>query len=124
MSKHGHGSRRSGLVAVVVVGLLVVTASSGPVVAHTGDGGHHHDGPTGTHGGMDGWTGGVGVVWMIWTLVVVSIPVALAYLLLGRRGSASETADDALAALRRRYAEGEIDEEEFETRRSRLLDRE
>lgn len=114
-----------GLVGIAVIGLLVGTAFSGPVAAHTGgDGVHHHDGWMGTHGGMGGWMfGGVGLLWMLlWTVVLIGIPVALVYLLLIRRESSDGTTDDdALALLRRRYAQGKIDEEEFETRRAKLL---
>lgn len=114
-----------GLVGIAVIVMLVVIGVSGPVVAHTGDDGfHHHDGWMGTHGGMGGWMlGGVGFLWMLlWALVLIGIPVALVYLLVIRRKSTDETPpDDALALLRRRYAQGEIDEEEFETRRSKLL---
>ena len=125
------GSRRdfrravSSFLGVMVIGLLVVTAFSGGVAAHTGDDGfHHHDGWMGTHAGMDSWMfGGLGFLWMLLlTAVLVGIPVALVYLLLNRRESTARTVDDdALALLRRRYAQGEIDEEEFETRRAKLL---
>ena len=110
---------------IVVISLLVITTISGPVAAHTGDdGSHHHDGWMGTHGGMDGvMYDGVGFGWMLlWTIILISIPVALVYLLVTRREKTGRTDDDALAVLRRRYAEGEIDEEEFETRRAKLGD--
>lgn len=113
------------LLGITVIVFLVVTAFSGPVAAHTGDEGiHHHDGWMGTHGGMGGWlVGGVGLLWLLlWSLVLIGIPVALVYLLVTRSGSTDETPpDDPLALLRRRYAQGKIDEEEFETRRSKLL---
>lgn len=112
-----------GLVGIAVIVLVVVTAFSGPVAAHTGDDGfHHHDGWMGTHGG--GWmVGGVGFLWMLlWALVLIGLPVALVYHLVTRSESPDETSpDDSLALLRRRYAQGEIDEEEFETRRAKLL---
>jgi putative membrane protein len=115
----------SSLLGVVIISVLVVTAFSGPVAGHTGDdGSHHHDGRMGTHDGMGGWMfGGLGFLWMIlWTVVLIGIPVALVYLLLTRRGATDGTNDeDALALLRRRYAQGEIDDEEFETRRAKLL---
>ena len=127
MSTSRHDFRRaiSSLLGIIVISLLVATAFSGSVAAHTGDDGfHHHDGGMGTHGGMGGWmVGGLGFLWMIlWTVVLMGIPVALVYLLITRRGSTDgTTGDDALALLRRRYAQGEIDEEEFETRRAKLL---
>lgn len=108
---------------IVVISLLVITTISGPVAAHTGDdGSHHHDGWMGTHGGMDGLMyDGFGFGWMIlWTIILISIPVALVYLLVTRREETGRTDDDSLAVLRRRYAEGEIDEEEYENRRTKL----
>lgn len=112
------------ILGITIVSLLVITTIGGPVAAHTGDDGfHHHDGWMGTHGGMDGvMYGGLGFVWMIlWTVILIGIPVGLVYLLLTRRETDGSTEDDALALLRRRYAEGEIDEEEYETRRGKLL---
>lgn len=118
--------RRSipGLLGIAVISLLVVIAFSGPAVAHTGDGGsHHHDSWMGTHGGMDGWmVGGVGILWMmLGPFVLIGIPV-VAYVLLTRRESTGGRGnDDALGLLRKRYAQGDIAEEEFETRRAKLL---
>lgn len=111
------------LVGIVVVSVLVAAVVAGPVAAHTGDDGlHHHDGWMGTHGGTGGWMVGVGGLWLLlWTLVAVAVPATLVYLLFARRDAAGGPGDDALALLRRRYAGGEIDEEEFESRRARLL---
>lgn len=126
-SRGEHNVRRTinRFLGIIVISLLVVTAFSGPVVGHTGDDGlHHHDGWMDTHGGMGGWMfGGLGYLWMIlWTVVIIGIPVALVYLLVTRWKSTNETADDdALALLRKRYAQGEMDDEEFETRRTKLL---
>ncbi|WP_255152418.1 SHOCT domain-containing protein [Halorarius halobius] len=114
--------QRTGTLFVATAVLLVAfgIAVTGPVAAHTGDDGfHHHDGWMGSHG----WAGGgtVGALWMtLWTLVLVGVPLGLGYLLFARRGSGGETTDDALTTLRRRYAEGAIDEEEFDARRRKL----
>lgn len=115
-----------GVLGLVAVLLIAITAASGPVAAHTGDdGGHHHDGWMGTHDGAGGWMGvGFGVVWLLlWTVVVIGLALALAvgYSLRSRRATGDGQTDDALAVLRRRYANGELDDEEFETRRSKLL---
>ncbi len=115
--------RHVGILGIAIISLFVIIATSGLVAAHTGDGGsHHHDGWMGTHGGMDGWMGGgIGVGWMLlWTIILIGIPVTLVYLLLTRRESGGTT-DDAVSLLRQRYAEGEIDEEEYESRRTKLL---
>jgi len=61
---------------------------------------------------------GGGFLWMtLWTVVLISIPLGLGYLFLTQRDSGGGTTDDALTVLRRRYASGEIDEEEFDARR-------
>lgn len=102
--------------ATAVLLVVLVVAFSGTGVAHTGDNGfHHHDGWMGSH------DGGFGYLWMtLWLLFLVGVPLGLGYLLLTRRDSDGGTTDDALTVLRRRYAEGEIDEEEFEARRRNL----
>ena len=53
-------------------------------------------------------------------IVLVAVPLGLGYLLLTRRDAGGGRPDDALTVLRRRYAEGEIDEEEFDARRRKL----
>jgi putative membrane protein len=120
-------TRSSGrIVAVVGTAVLValaVAAFSGPAAAHTGDdGGHHHDGWMGTHDGAGGWMdGGLWFLWMLlWAVALIGLPVVAGYLALSRRGSGDGGTDDALDVLRRRYAQGEIDDEEFETRRRTL----
>lgn len=107
------------LLAVVAVALLAVAGASGAVAAHGGDdGAHHHDGWMGGHDGAVGpaWGGG----WLLWPLLaliaLVGVPVG-GYLLLTDGNSEG---DDALAVLRERYARGEIDDEEYERRRSAL----
>lgn len=124
MRVRNRGRTVGGVIGIVVILLLTIAAVSGPVAAHSGDdGAHHHDGWMGTHDGMGGWMGaGLGVFWMLlWTTVLIGIPLTLGYLLFSRRETADGRADDALDVLRRRYAQGEIDEEEFETRRRILL---
>jgi putative membrane protein len=109
--------RRGGrLFATAALLVLLAIAFSGPAVAHSGDDGfHHHDGWMGSHGGAFGY------LWMaLWMVVLVGVPLGLGYLLLTRRDAGGETTDDALTVLRRRYAEGEIDEEEFDERRRKL----
>jgi putative membrane protein len=111
----------SSLLGIVIISVLVATAFSGSVAGHTGDtGAYHHDDSMGTHDGTGGWiVGGFGILWVIlWTVVLIGISVALTYLLLSRR---RVTDENALALPRRRYAQGEIDEEEFEIRRAKLL---
>ncbi|WP_436934610.1 SHOCT domain-containing protein [Halovenus marina] len=111
------GQRTGGSVLAWTALLVVlVIALSGPVVAHGGDDGvHHHDGWMGVSDGTFGY------LWMtLWMVFLIGVPLGLGYLLLTRRDTDSETTDDALAVLRRRYAEGELDEEEFDARREKL----
>jgi len=111
------GQRTGGrLLATAALLVVLMIAFSVPIAAHTGDNGyHHHDGWMGSHGG------GGGFLWMtLWTVVLISIPLGLGYLFLTQRDSGGGTTDDALTVLRRRYANGEIDEEEFDARRRKL----
>lgn len=77
-----------------------------------------HHGPMGPIGGT-----GLGFLWgILWLLVAVLVIAGGVYLaihLLGNRETEFGSTD-ALTVLERRYARGEIDEEEFETRRERL----
>ncbi|MHB9285925.1 SHOCT domain-containing protein [Halobacteriales archaeon Cl-PHB] len=103
------------LLALSVVFFLALGVGLGTVAAHTGDGGvHHHDGWMGGHGWF---AGGLGFLWM---LLLIGGVLALVYLVATRVGSDGARTDDALTTLRDRYARGEIDEEEFESRRRKL----
>ncbi len=109
---------RTGAVVLFVVA-VAITGLTGTAVAHGGDNGlHHHDGWMGTHGN-GGW---FGMGWMlVWGLVMIGIPVFILYAIATRIGGGGDgTSDDALSVLRQRYARGEIDDEEFETRRQQL----
>jgi len=83
-----------------------------------------HQGPMGPAGGAGGMGGGYvwGLVWVLFVVAVVAIALYLVFRLAGEQ-EASETGDDALAVLERRYARGEIDDDEFEQRRTRLTER-
>lgn len=58
-------------------------------------------------------------------LLVLAVVGALGYLLLQSLGDSEDPGeskpDEALETLRRRYAQGEIDDEEFQARRDHLL---
>jgi len=102
-----------GAVVLLVVALTIV-GCTGTAVAHGGDDGvHHHDGWMGMHGNM-GW---VVLLWMLaGVLVLIGIPALLVYAITAQGTSGADGGDDALSVLRTRYARGEIDDEEFETR--------
>jgi putative membrane protein len=65
-----------------------------------------------------GW-GLMWIVGLLWMVALVAIPVAVIYWLVGGRTD-EEAGDGALTVLRERYARGEIDDEEYETRRATL----
>lgn len=88
-------------------------------------------GPMAPHGGHGGglmpWGGaggaGFGFLWLlVWLLILVAVVVGGVYLALHllRDQDRGAGIDNALTVLRQRYARGEIDEEEFEERASRL----
>lgn len=76
----------------------------------------------GTGGGMmPGGGVGTGLVWLwplLWLVLIALIVVAAVYLI--RNGSPTDDQDQAMELLREQYARGEIDEEEFDERSSRL----
>jgi len=73
-------------------------------------------------GHMSGW----GWVWMAsWMLFIVLVTVAVIVFLVRSVGSGNGSRpverESALEVLRRRYAAGELDDEEYERRRAKLL---
>lgn len=106
------------LVLLILVLTLTIAGVTGTAVAHGGDdGSHHHDGWMGTHGSW-GW---VGMGWMlVWGLALIGIPAFVLYAIATRGRNGGTAGDDALSVLRERYARGEIDDEEFEARRTQL----
>ncbi len=72
------------------------------------------------HGMMDGWWG-VGLIMMLfWIGILVLIGVLILRLLEGRDLSERSTEESALEILKRRYARGEMDREEFEEKKRDL----
>lgn len=116
-------TRLVGIVLLALVALFVLPA----LVGMTGvfgagpmgwGGGWMHD--TWMHGGTDGavpwWMWGMGLVGQLLVLtVLVGGGILLVRALRGDRAG-----DDALDELRRSYARGDIDDEEFDRRRARL----
>ncbi|SEN06812.1 putative membrane protein [Halorientalis persicus] len=115
-------TRLARVALAIGVALALVAATGGVAAGHSGDDGmHHHDGWMGSHAGGGMW-GGFGWLWMLGGLLVVfGVPAIALYALTTRdSGSGGAEGDDALTTLRRRYAAGEIDEEEFERREGDL----
>ncbi len=81
--------------------------------------------------GMMGWGMGYGMgwLWMIimivfWVAVIVGIVLLIRWLVLSTRTASShhkQEEESALEILKKRYARGEIDREEFEQRKKDLL---
>lgn len=68
-------------------------------------------------GGAWGW--GFGILWpLLWLVVLIATIGVVVYFLTRQNGTTN--ADQALGVLRERYARGEIEDEEFEERASRL----
>lgn len=75
-------------------------------------------------GGMDhfGWGMGFGGVFMLflWVLVILGIVALVKWLMTSSKGEVSE--NPPLEILKERYAQGEIDREEFEQKKHHLVD--
>ena len=66
-------------------------------------------------------TTGIGLAMLIFWIVVLLIVVFIAWTLIGRSGSSSEsTQESAMDILKKSYAHGDISEEEFEHKRNKL----
>jgi putative membrane protein len=64
---------------------------------------------------------GGGLMWIFWILLIVIVVVAIKALgNSGTTGNKNSQTDSPMEILRKRYARGEIDEEEFERRRKKL----
>ena len=79
-----------------------------------------------------GWDGGWGYGWgifgmlfmlLFWVLVLVGVVLLVRWLLLEARGGGQSRAEreTAVEIVKRRYARGEINKEEFEAKRRDLL---
>ncbi|MFQ5741481.1 MAG: SHOCT domain-containing protein [Acidobacteriota bacterium] len=82
--------------------------------------------PGGMWGGQGWWGLGYGPVgWMImllfWGLIVVGVVLLLRWLLEQTRPRGGSSGESALEILKKRYAKGEIDKEEFEAKKRDLI---
>jgi cytochrome c oxidase cbb3-type subunit 2 len=71
---------------------------------------------------MGGWGWGLGMMvgWLFWIAVLVLVVVAIWRLLEGRGGTSRGRDESPLEILKRRYARGEIDRDEFEAKKRDL----
>ena len=67
-----------------------------------------------------GFFGG-GFMWLLWLLLIFAVVYVFANLVGRGNSSPPEYKDTPLDILKKRYARGEIDEEEYERRRDELI---
>jgi putative membrane protein len=118
--------KRTLAISILSMLLLTVTLSSDAVLAQRGPWRMHAG--YGMGPGMMGWGYGMGWVGMIlmvafWVAVIVGIVFLIRWLVISTRGgSRGDTSEDsALDILRKRYARGEINKEEFEEKKNDLV---
>ena len=63
---------------------------------------------------------GGGFMWIFWILIIVGIFFIFQNMTKGNSNNASFDKDSPIEILKKRYARGEIEEEEFERRRKEL----
>ena len=109
-------------ITLIIGGIIATVLIVVPIVFGAVEG--WHDGGWGMMG--SGMMGGFSWWWfmsiffiLFWGLVILGI-VALVRNLSGSRGSDSSRADSALEVLKKRYARGEIDKEEYEEKKKDL----
>ncbi|WP_197431367.1 SHOCT domain-containing protein [Halorubrum sp. CBA1125] len=70
--------------------------------------------------GWSGWGWGMMLFSLLGMALLVALSVDLVYWIATRFRTAGRAEDSALTVLQKRYARGEIDDEEFDHRRDRL----
>ncbi len=115
----------SGMVFKIFVGMLTVFLFKGVALAQYNN--YRGYGGWGMGPGMMGWgnTGWFGPIFMIifWVLLIVLIVLLIRWLLsAGHAGNRDHhvAGESALEILKKRYARGEIDKEEFEAKKKDL----
>jgi len=70
----------------------------------------------GNHGFMGG-----GFMWIFWIAVIVGIIFLVKWIVQQSRPGGQQQGENSLEILKKRYARGEIDKEEFEQKKKDLL---
>ena len=64
---------------------------------------------------------GVGYMWIFWIAVIVGIVFLVKWIVEQSRPAEGKSEESSLEILKKRYARGEIDKEEFEQKKKHLL---
>ncbi len=62
-----------------------------------------------------------GFMWIFWILVIVGLVFLIKWIVQSNKLSGSRIGDSSLEILKRRYARGDIDKQEFEHKKKDLL---
>ena len=62
-----------------------------------------------------------GFMWIFWILVIVGLVFLIKWIVQQNRPGESRVGDSSLEILKRRYARGDIDKQEFEYKKKDLL---
>jgi putative membrane protein len=63
-----------------------------------------------------------GFMWIFWILVIVGLVILIKWIVQQNRPGESRVGDSSLEILKRRYARGDIDKQEFEYKKKDLLE--
>jgi len=69
--------------------------------------------------GNQGFMGGF--MWIFWIAIIVGIILLVKWIVQQNRPGGQQQGDNSLEILKKRYARGEIDKEEFEQKKKDLL---
>ena len=62
-----------------------------------------------------------GFMWIFWILVIIGLVILIKWIVQSNKLSGSRIGDSSLEILKKRYAQGEIDKQEFEQKKRDLL---
>jgi len=122
-SIESRGTRSLGL---IVIGALTVAVLGGMVLMHAAVPDtvmwdwHYGMWDDGHMAGWGLWGWGMMLFGLFWMALLIGLPIYSAYWLTSRSQTEKQTEDNALVVLREQYARGEIDDEEYERRRTLL----
>ena len=108
-------------VMMILVGFLSIPLIRTQVHAQTGQYGGWGMGPGMMGGWGTGWFGGILMI-VFWVLILVGLIFLIRWLIqsTGRHKMTGNGSNRALEILKERYARGEIDKEEFESKKKDL----